>query len=122
VKYVCGRLKSDFRYSSSIVYNNFPWPDSPNPKQILAVESAAQGVLDARALFPKLSLAVLYDPITMPPALTKAHAALDKLVDGCYRGQAFTTDASRMELLFLMYEKLTKPLLPPSANGRGKKK
>lgn len=121
VKYVCGRLKSDFRYSSSIVYNNFPWPESPNPKQVSAVEAAAQAILDIRASFPMTSLAVLYDPITMPPALSKAHAVLDKAVDGCYRGQAFATDALRMELLFNMYEKLTRPLLPTTAKGKGKK-
>jgi hypothetical protein len=73
VRYTCGRLKSDFRYSAGIVYNNFPWPESPTDKQRAAIETAAQGVLDARALFPPSSLADLYDPLTMPPALVKAH-------------------------------------------------
>ena len=78
--YVCGRLESRFQYSASIVYNNYPWPENPSEKQIKAVEDAAQKVLDTRALFPKSSLAVLYDPLTMPPALVKAHQALDKAV------------------------------------------
>lgn len=69
VKYVCGRMKSDFRYSNSLVYNNFPWPLNPSDKQKQAVETAAQAVLDARAQFPNSSLADLYDPNTMPPIL-----------------------------------------------------
>src|SRR5574337_722069 len=72
VRYTCGRLKSDFRYSAAIVYNNFPWPESPSDPQRAAVEAAAQGVLDARAQFPGATLADLYDPLTMPPALLKA--------------------------------------------------
>jgi hypothetical protein len=73
VKYTCGRLESRFRYSNTIVYNNYPFPDNPNDKQVKAIETAAQKVLDARAEFPNSSLADLYDPLTMPPALVKAH-------------------------------------------------
>ena len=77
---VCGRLKSDYRYSAQIVYNNFPWPDI-SEEQKAAIMQKAQAVLDARSQFPDSSLADLYDPNTMPPVLTKAHAALDSAVD-----------------------------------------
>lgn len=107
VKYVCGRLKSDFRYSNTIVYNNFPFPENPNQKQINTVEEAAQHVLDIRAKFPESSLADLYDPNTMPPELVKAHQALDKAVDLCYRPQAFINETKRIEFLFELYDKLT---------------
>jgi hypothetical protein len=105
VKYVCGRLKSDYRYSKDIVYNNFPWPESPSDKQIKAIEEKAQKVLDARAEFPDSSLADLYDPMTMPPALVKAHNDLNRAVDSAYRPAAFSSEAARMEFLFGIYEK-----------------
>jgi hypothetical protein len=98
-------LKSDYRYSKDIVYNNFPWPESPSDKQIKAIESAAQKVLDARAEFPDSSLADLYDPLAMPPALVKAHADLDRAVDAAYRPASFPSEGSRMEFLFALYEK-----------------
>jgi len=107
VKYVCGRLKSDYRYSNSIVYNNFPWPEDPSEKQIEVIKKAAQKVLDARMQFPNCSLADLYDPLTMPAVLIKAHQELDKAVDLSYRPQAFPNDAKRMEFLFDLYEKYT---------------
>lgn len=110
VKSVCGRLKSDYRYSKDIVYNNFPWPENPNEKQILAIEEKAQRVLDIRLQFPNSSLADLYHPLTMPPALVKAHNELDKAVDLAYRPQAFTSEANRMEYLFELYEKYTADL------------
>lgn len=110
VKSVCGRLESRFRYSVSIVYNNFPWPENPNSKQVKAIEIAAQKVLDARTKFPNSSLADLYDPLSMPLALVKAHNELDKAVDLAYRSQPFTTEAKRMEFLFELYEKYTQPL------------
>ncbi len=103
----CGRLKSDYSYSNTIVYNNYPWPENPNEKQVQAVEAAAQNVLDARAQFPNASLADLYDPNTMPPALVKAHQALDKAVDLCYRPQPFINEAKRIEFLFELYDKYT---------------
>jgi hypothetical protein len=107
MRYVCGRMKSDYQYSASIVYNNYPWPEAPSDKQKEAVEIAAQAVLDARAQFPDSSLADLYDPNTMPPVLVKAHQQLDKAVDQCYRSQPFSTEAKRIEYLFELYEKYT---------------
>jgi len=107
---VGGRLESRFQYSASIVYNNYPWPENPSEKQIKAIEIAAQTVLNSRAEFPKSSLADLYDPLTMPPALIKAHNELDKAVDLAYRSQPFTSEANRMEFLFELYEKYTADL------------
>jgi hypothetical protein len=107
IKNVCGRLESRFRYSNDIVYNNFPWPENPTEKQKQAVEAAAQHVLDVRAKFPESSLADLYDPNTMPPELVKAHQALDKAVDLCYRPQPFINETKRIEFLFELYDKLT---------------
>ncbi|MDI6049616.1 class I SAM-dependent DNA methyltransferase [Flavobacterium sp. XS2P24] len=107
VKFVCGRLKSDYRYSSSIVYNNYPWPENPSEKQIKNIEEKAQNVLDVRALFPASSLADLYSPLTMPPILVKAHNELDKAVDAAYSKQTFSSEAKRMEFLFELYEKYT---------------
>jgi hypothetical protein len=74
-------LKSDYRYSAGIVYNNFPWPDHHGDAQQQKIEVAAQAVLDARAQFPQATLADLYDPLSMPPALVKAHQKLDAAVD-----------------------------------------
>jgi len=110
VKYICGRLKSDYRYSKDIVYNNYPFPKEPSEKQIKKIEEKAQAVLDVRASFPNSSLADLYDPLTMPPTLVKAHNELDKAVDLAYRSSAFTSEANRMEFLFELYEKYTADL------------
>jgi len=107
VRSVAGRMKSDYSYSTGIVYNNYPWPESPNEKQAQAVEAAAQAVLDARLQFPDASLADLYDPNTMPPVLVKAHQALDKAVDLCYRPQPFVNETKRIEFLFELYDKYT---------------
>ena len=104
-KCVCGRLKSDFRYSAGIVYNNFPWVENPTPKQVERIEQCAEAVLEARKQFPNSSLADLYDPLAMPPALMKAHQALDKAVDAAYRSAPFTSDSQRMEFLFDLYNK-----------------
>ncbi|TGE28179.1 class I SAM-dependent DNA methyltransferase [Hymenobacter metallicola] len=119
---VCGRLKSDFRYSGLLVYNNFPFPASPTAKQTAAVEAAAQQVLAARAQFPNESLATLYDPLTMPPALVKAHQQLDKAVDLCYRAAAFPTELSRLEFLFEQYRLLQAPLLPTAPKAKASRK
>ena len=121
VKNVCGRLKSDYRYSNEIVYNNYPWPENPNNKQIKTIETAALNVLEARAEFPNSSLADLYNPLTMPPSLVKAHNDLDKAVDLAYRPQPFTNDANRMVFLFELYEKYTADLFTKEKvkkNGR----
>ncbi len=111
VNHTCGRLKSDYRYSKNLVYNNYPWPKNPTEKQKKAVEQKAQHVLAVRKEFPKSSLADLYDPLTMPPKLAKAHAALDKAVDQCYRKQPFANDSSRIEFLFALYEEYVRPLM-----------
>lgn len=106
---VCGRLESRYRYSAGIVYNNFPWPE-PSDKQQAAIETAAQTVLDARAKFPASTLADLYDPLTMPPELVKAHQALDRAVDAAYGKTGFKTEAERVAFLFERYQQLTVPL------------
>ena len=80
---VCGRLKSDYSYSTTIVYNNYPWP-VPTPEQRQKIGRTAQGILDARALYPDSSLADLYDPLTMPPELNKAHQENDRAVMQAY--------------------------------------
>lgn len=110
VNSTCGRLESRYRYSNELVYNNYPWPENPSDKQTKAIETAAQKVLDARLEFPNSSLADLYDPLTMPPTLVKAHNELDKAVDLAYRPQAFTSEANRMVFLFELYEKYTADL------------
>jgi len=122
VKYVCGRLKSDYRYSKDIVYNNYPFPENITDKQKQTVETCAQAVLDTRSKYPDSSLADLYDPLTMPPDLLKAHQKLDKAVDLCYRPQPFTSELNRIEYLFELYEKLTAPLLPTSKQKPAKRK
>ena len=107
VRTVCGRLKSDFRYSAGIVYNSFPWPENVTAEQTATIERLAQTVLDARLLFPTSTLADLYDPNTMPPPLTKAHHDLDRAVDRLYRKEPFPSDLERVELLFIEYQRLT---------------
>ena len=132
-RYTCGRLKSDYQYSITIVYNNFPWPNLEE-KQAIAqsnraqaapktgvkpiIEAAAQAVLDARAKYPDSSLADLYDPLSMPPALVKAHQKLDAAVDKAYElygaipgKKSYKNDAERVAYLFELYQRLTS-LLP----------
>ena len=105
---VCGRLKSDYSYSNTIVYNNFPWP-SPTDKQRETIEKTAQGILDARALYPDSSLADLYDPITMPPELLKAHRDNDKAVMQAYGFWGrLNSESECVAELMKMYEELTK--------------
>jgi hypothetical protein len=135
VRQVGGRLKSDYRYSGSMVYNNYPWPgfevratrrvarrgetddsgraggSSLPAAKVQAVEAAAQAVLDARAQYSTSTLADLYDPLTMPAPLLQAHRALDRAVDRCYRPEPFVSDRHRVEYLFALYEKLTAPLV-----------
>lgn len=120
VKYVCGRLESRFRYSNDVVYNNFPWPENCTDKQIKVVEEKAQNVLDARKEFPHSSFADLYDPLTMPAALVKAHQELDKAVDLCYRPQPFPNETKRIEFLFELYERYTNPLLSSKKSKKTK--
>lgn len=105
---VCGRLEMRYRYSKDIVYNNFPWP-SPTEEQKAEIEKTAQAILDARALYPDSSLADLYDELTMPPQLRKAHQQNDKAVMKAYGfwGKLNTESACVAELM-KMYEELTK--------------
>lgn len=113
VRYVCGRLESRYRYSNEIVYNNFPWPNGIPKRKKDAVETAAQKVIDIRHEFLSEgnSLANLYGE-WMPTELLKAHQALDKAVDKCYRDSAFTTDAKRIEFLFELYDTYTSGMFP----------
>jgi type I restriction-modification system DNA methylase subunit len=117
VKYTCGRIKSDYRYSNELVYNNYPWPKEPSEKNKQNVESKAQKVLDVRAEFPTSSLADLYDPLTMPPKLVKAHQELDKAVDLCYRPQPFTSETARIEFLFDLYNEYTSGMFGKKGKG-----
>ena len=106
VRAVAGRMKSDYRYSKDIVYNNFPWP-SPSPTQKIKIEQTAQEILDARALYPECSLADLYDELTMPPELRKAHQKNNKAVMQAYGfwGQ-LNTETECVTELMKMYQRL----------------
>ena len=133
-------------HANKLVYNNYPWPERPTAKQRAAVETAAQRVLSVRAEFlgfgvppsggpvaaksapkppkggtPTATLADLYDPLAMPPALVKAHADLDRAVDLCYRPQPFESERHRVEFLFARYEKLTAPLIAVAKPKRARK-
>ncbi|MCZ2088555.1 MAG: class I SAM-dependent DNA methyltransferase, partial [Burkholderiales bacterium] len=129
------RRESRYQYSALIVYNNFPWPFSPAdsesnqpPAQAdqarAAIEKEAQVVLDARAQFAGSSLADLYDPLTMPPVLLKAHQRLDAAVDKAYQlaggPKSYASDAERVAFLFTLYQRLTSllPLAAPARAGR----
>lgn len=141
VRTTCGRLESRYRYSKDIVYNNFPWPDLPQdsePNQALAltqksqaaIETAAQAVLDARAQFQTgeqpASLADLYDPLTTPPALLKAHQKLDAAVDAAYAlcggKKTWKNDAERVAFLFELYRRYTSLLPAAPVKGRRNRK
>nr|MCR5484055.1 methylase [Clostridiales bacterium] len=104
---VCGRLKSDYRYSKDIVYNNFPWP-TPTDEQKARVEQTAQAILDARALYPDSSLADLYDELTMPAELRKAHQDNDRAVMAAYGFNTKMTESECVAELMKMYQELTK--------------
>ena len=105
VKYTCGRLKSDYRYSKDLVYNNYPFPQKVSDKNKQTVEQKAKAVLDTRALYVDSSLADLYDPLSMPSKLKKAHKELDIAVDRCYTNKVFKNDKERIVFLFELYEK-----------------
>jgi len=115
---VCGRIKSDYRYSNTIVYNNYPWPEALADKPRQAIEKAAQAVLDARETeFGRCaqagqhaSMALLYHPDTMPAELARAHTALDRAVDAAYGYTGGKDDASRVAFLFGLYQQLAAPL------------
>ena len=103
---VCGRLKSDYRYSKDIVYNNFPWAEVSD-EQREKIATTAQAILDARALYPDSSLADLYDELTMPPELRKAHQQNDKAVMTAYGFPITMTESECVARLFELYQKLT---------------
>lgn len=117
MRQICGRLKSDYRYSNNLVYNNFPWPEAPSPAQIEKVNKAAQRILDVRAEFTDSSLADLYDPDAMPKQLLDAHRALDATVDLCYRPAGFKAELERLKFLFDLYRKYTEPLVRAAARS-----
>jgi hypothetical protein len=121
VRQVCGRLKSDYRYSASLVYNNYPWPNT-NSQQRERVAAKGQAVFAQRQqhLPPRgdATLADLYDPLSMPAELLRAHEELDRAVEKCYRSEPFHSDRERVEFLFSLYEKLTAPLLPVKKRSR----
>ena len=106
---VCGRLKSDYRYAKDIVYNNFPWP-KPTDEQKEKIMATAQSILDARALYPDSSLADLYDPLTMPSELRKAHQENDKAVMAAYgikKGDLeYSSESACVAMLMKMYKNL----------------
>ena len=113
-------MKSDYQYSAGLVYNNFPWPMEATEEQRAKVEGCAQAVLDARQgyLDAGSTLADLYDPLYMPAPLLKAHQALDRAVDQCYRSAKFTSERERVEYLFQRYEQPPPPSPPPKRKNR----
>jgi len=120
MRQVCGCLESRFRYSGTLVYNNYPFPPAPTEAQRQTITDAAEAVLAARTAFPGESLAAHYDPTTMPPALARAHATLDRAVDRCYRPQPFATELTRLEFLFGLYQQLSAPVLGAAPKTRAK--
>ena len=107
MRVVCGRLEMRYRYSKDIVYNNFPWP-TPTEEQKARIEQTAQAILDARALYPDSSLADLYDEVSMPPELRKAHQDNDRAVMQAYgMTPGKTSESECVAELFKMYQELT---------------
>lgn len=106
MRVVCGRLKSDYRYSKDIVYNNFPWCQ-PTEEQKAKIEQTAQAILDARAKYPDSSLADLYDEVTMPPELRKAHQENDRAVMAAYGFSTKMTESECVAELFKIYQAKT---------------
>ncbi|MCQ2266044.1 MAG: methylase, partial [Bacteroidales bacterium] len=107
MRVVCGRLKSDYRYSKDIVYNNFPWP-APTDEQKALIEKTAQAILDARNLYPDSSLADLYDEVTMPTELRKTHLENDRAVMKAYNFDENLSESECVARLMQMYQDLTK--------------
>ena len=108
MRVVCGRIKSDYRYSNDIVYNNFPWPN-PTDEQKAKIEQTAQAILDARAKYPDSSLADLYDEVAMPVELRKAHQDNDRAVMQAYGFPVKTmTESQCVAELFKLYQELTR--------------
>ena len=122
LRHIGGRLKSDYRYSIGLVYNNFPWPDDLSPEKMLRAEALAQAVLDARSAHPSATLAELYDPDLMPADLRRAHRALDAAVDRLYRPTPFGSDRERVEHLFGLYEIMVAGFLATPARKVGRQR
>jgi hypothetical protein len=118
LRHIGGRLKSDYRYSIGLVYNNFPLPPVTGG-HLTKLDPLAQAVLDARAEHPQASLADLYDPDLMPVNLRKAHQVLDRAVDQLYRPKPFASDRERVEHLLALYEKMVMPI---TASAKPKRK
>jgi hypothetical protein len=118
MKEIFGRLDARYFYKPNLVYNSFPWPQTPTTKRRAAVEEATQALLDVRKKFPAATLGHRYDPIAMPRTLVKAHALLDRAVDLCYRRQSFENECERIEYLFTLYERRPVPLVPLLIKGR----
>ena len=118
---VTGRLKSDYQYSVGVVYNTFPTPPgfASGEADLSKLKPLARAVLDARAAHGQATLADLYDPDLMPPALRRAHRNLDRAVDRLYRRAPFASERERVEHLFALYEKMRAPL---EAGMRGKRR
>jgi len=109
---VAGRMKSDYRYSVSVVYNTYPLPRGFSDGSASAkLDAPAQAVLDARAAHPDATLADLYDPDLMPATLRRAHLSLDRAVDRLYRRERFKSENDRLEHLFGLYERMQAPLV-----------
>ena len=110
---VCGRLEMRYRYSKDFVYNNFPWPEATD-KQKETIERTAQGILDARALYPDASFAALYNETTMPPELRAAHQANDRAVCAAYgwgkNDEPYRSEAACVAALMKLYQKYTKQM------------
>ncbi|MEN9847978.1 MAG: hypothetical protein RL368_718, partial [Pseudomonadota bacterium] len=125
---VSGRLKSDYRYSNTIVYNNFPFPENVKLAIKAKIEAAAQMILDARELEEqrciqqKYSLAMLYAANNMPEALQKAHKALDKAIDAAYSYKGSNDDAARVAFLFELYQKVASPLVEEKPLPKARRK
>jgi len=118
LRYIGGRIKSDFQYTIGIVYKHLPLPTPPNEKVRNRIRALGEAVLDARRKYPGSTLADLYDLDTMPQDLSKAHQALDLAIDKLYRKEPFTSDRERVEHLFKLYEELTAPMLAASAKPK----
>lgn len=128
VRTVAGRLKTDYRYSSAICYNNFPFP-SISTAQKDQLGDHSENILLIREKHPGKTVAELYDPDKMPADLLAAHRALDEAVEQCYRNKPFTSDEERLEFLFALYEQMTAakgsglftPPTPTKAKARTRK-
>ncbi|OLS21393.1 MAG: hypothetical protein HeimC3_35880 [Candidatus Heimdallarchaeota archaeon LC_3] len=105
IKTISGRIKEDPRYSNTLVYNTYPWPDSPSIKNKRVVKECAMDILNIRKKYKNSTLKDLYNPLVMPKNLYNKHKQLDKAVDRCYRAQKFTSDSNRLEYLFKLYER-----------------